>query len=322
MQQAALEPMLHEHLHEFRRRLSWSVGIFVLGTGAGYALRNQLVSWLQHPLNQHLYYTSPTGSFEIIMKLSMLVGLLLALPIAIYHILRFVEPAFPRRFTKKLMALVILCSLSLAIAGVAFAYYVSLPAALRFFANVSSQQITALINVNQYFSFVFAYLVTFAVVFQLPLILFFIDHVTPIDPGKMGGWRKFVFVGAFAIAIVTPSAPDPLSQVILALPIILLYEISLILLRLRHWRMNKRAPSTIPEAVTAPALETPEKHADRSAPLRAVAKPKTEVAQRYKAARLPTHFRMQSKSVLDLRTPTVTNQKTMKAFDLRPTGNN
>ena len=299
MEHAAAEPMLHEHLREIRTRLLWSVGVFAVGASVGYVFRSQLIAWLQHPLNQRLYYTSPTGSFEFIMKLCMLVGLLVALPVFLYHALRFIEPAFTRRFTKKLMAAMILCSLSLAVAGVAFAYYISLPAALRFFASISPHQLTALINVNQYFSFVFAYLATFAVVFQLPLILLFIDHVTPINPGGLGRWRKFVVVGAFAIALIIPSAPDPLSQVILALPIIILYEVSLVLVRLRHRRLRRKTPPQ-PAAVVVPTVA-----------------PVAEPPARPEPLAIPASYRVQPGATLDLRAPIVHAAAASGALDLR-----
>ncbi len=291
MQSAAAEPMLHEHLREIRSRLLWSVGVFAIGAGGGYIARNQLIAWLQHPLHQRLYYTSPTGSFQFIMQLCMVAGLLIALPVFLYHILRFIEPALGRAFTARMMTVVIICSTLLAIAGAAFAYYVSLPAALHFFATLSPHQLTPLISVNQYFSFVFAYLATFAVVFQLPLILLFIDHTTPINPTKLGGWRKFVFVGAFAIALITPSAPDPLSQIILALPIIVLFEISLILIRVRHHAARPKpvaATPTTPKLTAASKPPTPAKRPTRA------------IADLRRAQGAP---RAQLGSTLDLRSP-------------------
>jgi sec-independent protein translocase protein TatC len=253
MAQAVAEQSLHQHLQELRRRGLWTFSVIAGGAGLGYYFRVRLIALLQRPLHQHLYYTSPTGSFEFTMKLCLLVGFVLALPVLLYHVLRYIEPAFQRRFSRPLICLVISLSLLLALGGIVFAYYVSLPAALRFFNSVNSSQITPLISVDEYFRFVFAYLVSFAVVFQLPLILLFIDHVTPLGPGSLGRCRKFVVVGAFAIAIITPSAPDPLSQIILALPIILLYEVTLLIIRVRHWRRRPKARLE-PAPVAAPPI--------------------------------------------------------------------
>jgi len=227
---------LMDHLSELRGRLLCTVGVFLVGAVLGFLLRVDIIHYLQSPLHQSLYYTTPTGSFEFVMQVSGLIGLIAALPVLVYNLLRFLEPALPKRLTKGLLGLVVGLSFTLAMAGVAFAYYVSLPTALHFFGSVGSSTLMPLISIEQYFRFVFAYLMTFAVVFQLPLLILLLDHVTPLSPGGLRKARKFVIAGAFGIALIMPSAPDPVSQIILALPIILLYEVSLAVVWARSLR--------------------------------------------------------------------------------------
>jgi len=240
-----------DHLNELRGRLLCTVGVFIIGAAVGYLVRVDIIRYLQSPLHESLYYTTPTGSFEFVMQVSGLIGLIAALPVLVYNLLRFLEPALPQRLSKAMLALVVVLSFALAMTGVAFAYYVSLPTALHFFGSIGSNTLRPLISIEQYFRFVFAYLTTFAVVFQLPLLILLLDRMTPLSPGGLRKGRKFVVAGAFGVALIMPSAPDPISQIILALPIIILFEASLAVVWVRSLqrRPGKTAPSTNPVAV-------------------------------------------------------------------------
>jgi len=247
---AALKPA-YQHLQELRARLGWCALALGIGAGFGYVLRGPVIGLLEHPLGQTLFYTSPMGSFDFVMRICLLVGFLAALPVMVYQALRFIEPALPKTLSLKLVWGTVLASLGLAAAGVAFGYLVSLPAALHFFNQVGTGNLHALITADQYFSFVINYLCVFAAVFQLPLLLLFINRITPLGPHKLRRFRKYVIVGSFAIALISPSAPDPLSQIILALPIIALYEVSIVLVRLTNrgrFQAADHTPATVPAA--------------------------------------------------------------------------
>lgn len=263
---AAVELTALEHLHELMQRVLWSVGFMIAGGALSYIFRLQIIEYLQHPLHQELYYTSPMGSFQFVMQVCLLCGLLCALPVLLYNVLRFIEPAFDRKFTRKTVVTILSASLFLTVAGAAFAYYVTLPAALRFFNTVGTNDLHALISVNEYFGFIMGYLATFAIVFQLPLVLLFIDHIKPFSPGGLSSKRKFVYVGSFAISLIMPSSPDPLSQVSLAIPIITLYELSIVLIWWSHRKQARKAAkrlakatesSSYVDAITDEADDTP-----------------------------------------------------------------
>lgn len=221
----------------------WCAGILLVGGAAGYFFRSPIIAILQRPLGQDLFYTSPTGSFEFLMRVCLLVGFLVALPAIIYHLLRFIEPALPKHLSRRLITVVITASFGLMCAGVAFGYFISLPTALHFFNHVGDGDLKALITADRYFTFVVNYLGIFAAVFQLPLLLLFINRLTPLPPDKLGKYRKHVIVGSFVLALLTPTTPDPLSQLILALPVIALYEISIWLI----WAVNRRRGHIAPD---------------------------------------------------------------------------
>ena len=249
-----------EHLHELWLRIVSSVVVAIIGGAVAYFFRAAIIGFLQRPLHQTLYYTSPMGSFQFVMQVCLLVGIIVALPMLIYNILRFIEPAFDRRFSRLLLLSVLVSSLGLAAVGVVFGYYLTLPFALQFFNSVGTSALHPLISVNEYFSFILGYLATFAVVFQLPLLLLFINHIKPFKPGGLRRWRGKLYIGAFAVSLIMPSSPDPLSQVSLAIPIIILYELSLFLIWNvnRKYRRKEHIPATaaadVPRQIPEPAV--------------------------------------------------------------------
>ncbi|HSX01273.1 MAG TPA: twin-arginine translocase subunit TatC, partial [Candidatus Saccharimonas sp.] len=225
--------------------------------GLAYIWRQPLIELMRRPLGQPLFYTSPTAGFNFVMELCLLAGFLLALPVLCYQLVRFIEPVFTQRLRGRDIVRLISTSSVLVLAGVAFGYYLSLPAALRFFTLVGSNDLRPLISADQYLRFLLSHLAIFAAAFQLPLLLLVINRFTPLDPRRLGRARRYVIVGAFALALIVPWAPDPLSQLILALPIIALYELSILLVRLsnRHRLTDLPPPPVIPRL--KPAVPKP-----------------------------------------------------------------
>jgi sec-independent protein translocase protein TatC len=228
-----------QHIQELRRRLVWSVLALGVGSGLGYVWRDPILDWLQAPLHGTLYYSKITGAFEFLMQACLLVGVLLAIPVVVYNLISFIRPALPRPVSRARIASVVAASCLLTVAGVAFAYYVSLPAVLHFLATIDVSHLHPLIAADSYLSFVVSYLGVFAIIFQLPLLMLFIDRFIPLPPQRLKQWRKWVIVGSFTAALILPIAPDPVSQVMLALPIIVLYEVSLWLIVLAYARRSR-----------------------------------------------------------------------------------
>lgn len=254
-----------EHVRELRQRLLISVAALLVGGSVGYMIHERLFSILRRPLHAQLYYTTPTGGFNAIIKISILFGVVVAIPVFIYQLGKFLSPAFNHRIRS---LRIIVSSVILAILGVLFGYYISLPAALHFLANVDTTDLKSLITVNEYLNFVFAYLAGFALLFQLPLILLFINRIKPQRPGRLMRYQRWVILISFILAAFLTPTPDPINQTIMALPIIALYQFSVILI----WFANRRngvvwdkvVPVAVPLAPTpqlpapAPAAPTPE----------------------------------------------------------------
>ncbi len=247
-----------EHVQELRKRLMWSLLFVAVGAGIGYSLHNELLIVLQRPLNESLYYTTPTGAFSFIIKVCTVFGLVVALPALLYHGFTFFEPLINARRRRAIVGYVVI-SVFLAVLGIAFAYFISLPAALNFLVNFGNEGgIESLITANEYFNFVLAYIAGFAVLFQLPLIIAFINRITPLTPSKLMGGTRYIVVASFIVAAIITPTPDPFNQALMAGPIILLYFISACVVGVINMRTRKQStkalaplPQIDPDAIAA-----------------------------------------------------------------------
>lgn len=231
---------LMDHLHEIRARLFWIIVFLVLASGAGYLVQNHIMAALMQPLGgQKLVYLTPIGGFNFLFKVSMYVGIGLVLPVIIYHLYRFLEPLMdPKR--KRSAFFYILASFALAIGGGAFAYFAGLPAALHFLTSFNIQNVSAMLTADSYLSFVITYVLGFAALFQIPLVLMIINTIKPIPPAKLMGFQRFVILVAFILAAIISPTPDITNQAMLAVPIIVMYQVGVLLvwIQSRKYRQN------------------------------------------------------------------------------------
>lgn len=230
MQPAAPErKTFSTHLSEFRFRLLIVIAFLLTGTVIGYFLHESILFFLLKPINQPLYYSSPAGGLDFTLKISFFFGCLVSIPVLVYQLLRFIQPAFPHKL-QCLMPRILLISCLLVLCGMSFAYFVSLPASLYFLNKFSTSQIQSLISTTEYFSFITRYIFGFGLLFQLPLALIVVNSVKKISPSVLMRYQRWVILSSFiAAAILTPT-PDLFNQLIMAVPLILLYEISVLVI--------------------------------------------------------------------------------------------
>lgn len=256
-----------DHVGELRIRLVWSCLAIVAGAAVGYFLHDTLLGIVQKPLGQALYNTTPTGAFSFVIKVCVVFGLLVGLPIIMYQLFSFLGPLLSKK-SKGVIALYTFFSVVLAIAGSVFAYFISLPAALNFLVNFGNDtNIQSIITANEYFNFAFAYILGMAAIFQLPLLLLFINRVKPLKPASMFKGTRYVLVISFiAAAIITPT-PDPFNQALMAGPIIVLYLASITLVALINLRRKPaqqakfeiKKPAAQQPSAKRPSRPTPER---------------------------------------------------------------
>ena len=219
------------HLEELRTRLVHSAIAVVVGFLAAYAFKEKLYYWLSVPLKNamppgaKLIYTAPAEAFFTYLKIAFLAGLVAASPVIFYEIWRFVSPGLYDHEKKAIWPFVLISSV-LFIAGAVFCYAVVFPYAFQFFMSFATDDIVPMLSLKQYLSFSSTLLFAFGVVFQLPLILVFLGRIGVVNHRMLRRNRKFAVLIMFvAAALFTP--PDVVSQILMAMPLLLLYEISI-----------------------------------------------------------------------------------------------
>lgn len=229
-----------DHVKELRLRLFVCVVVLIVGGVVGYLFYEPILQWLKSPLAGDLYYSSPAGSFSFVMKVATMAGIAVAVPLIIYQIIMFVRPALPKAFSQLRIYSYTLLSVFLAASGAAFGFYFILPGALKFFAGFQVQGLSALIAADSYLGFVTNVLITFMVVFQIPLLLVIFDHIKPIPPKKLLKAEKYVILGGLVVSFFVPFALDITTSLLIALPIVVLYNISIVIIVTRHSLAKRR----------------------------------------------------------------------------------
>lgn len=217
-----------EHIRELRKRLFWSVLVGVVVGTLVYTYHDFFVKLIMQPLNgQKLIYLTPTGGFSFIFMVTFYVTVLLILPFLMYQIYAFLKPAIPAN-VKHVSVKIILAATFLMALGASFGYLYAVPGGLKFLTDFASGYVTPSLTAESYLSFVLAYVFGIGLIFELPLLLLFWHWVHPLTPKKLLNSERYIIVGAFIAAAVISPTPDAMSQTIIAVPIIIVYQFGVI----------------------------------------------------------------------------------------------
>ena len=223
-----------EHLGELRDRLVRSFIAVGVGFVTAYCFKEKLFEFLTAPLvqamaeagNAKLIFTGLPEAFFTYLKVSLLAGIVVATPVIFYEFWMFVSPGLYRNEKKYLIPIVIL-SIFFFLVGSSFGYFIVFPYGFRFFLGFATETIQAMPSMKEYLSFASKMLLAFGFVFELPLVLTFMARMGLVSVAFLKKNRKYAilvfFVGA---ALITP--PDVITQIMMALPLMILYEISII----------------------------------------------------------------------------------------------
>ena len=227
-----------DHLEELGWRLVKSnVTVIVCASGV-YFFSEQVLAFLIAPYNdaatqldsgaaQKLISLSPTGGFMVRIKISIFSAILLGLPVIFYQIWQFVVPGLLGK-EKKLVPVVAFFSTLCFLTGALFCYLVVLRFGLRFLLSFETSDLVATISVNEYLGFVTMLILVFGLIFELPILALFLTKIGLLTPAFMRHYRRHGIVGMVILsAVVTP--PDVFTQLLLAGPLVLLYEISILI---------------------------------------------------------------------------------------------
>ena len=229
---------LSRHLAELRRVLIVSGAAWLAGTVTAFALNNVVLALLLHPLHDALrnnasivpgaIFTSPTEGLTVPLKVSAIAGVVLALPVILLQVWGFVRPGLTKR-ERRVAGPIIAGGLLLFAAGAALAYFV-MPVGLRFLATFLGGNATYFPDINEYLSFITLLVLAFGVTFELPVVVLILGMLRIVSSAWLRRRRRKVWIACvFAALAVTPGA-DPFTPLALALPLIALFEGSVLVL--------------------------------------------------------------------------------------------
>lgn len=234
------------YFSELRKRLLICFSIFIVVFAVNFYFSNILFWIATRPLSQHFHQTFiATHLLTMVltpMNLAFYAAIFFTMPLFLFHLWQFIAPALYFR-EKKISAMLLSMSVILFYLGVTFAYFVVLPLVTRFLLLFLPKNLTLFPEISQYISFSQSFLLLFGFLFEIPLLMFFLSRLNIVSFSAMKKFRRYYIVAAFFIGmLLTP--PDVLSQVLVAVPMWLLYEAGLLLLHFSnendyHLRSNK-----------------------------------------------------------------------------------
>jgi sec-independent protein translocase protein TatC len=247
-----------EHLKELRSRaIHVALSVFLFASAA-YFVQQHLVNILIKPAHgEHFIYTSPVGGINFLFGLCLDVGLIFSFPILAYELLGFLAPLMKpslRRFISRSVFI----SVGLGAGGILFGYFFGLPLALHFLGHqFTTKQITPLLTISEYLSFVTLYLGGAALLFQIPLIIAIINRIKPIKPRTLLKLERWVIVFAFVVAIIMAPTVNLLDQLVIAGPVIIAYQIGILLVWYSQKKREAMKSVLIPSRPTRPSRRSP-----------------------------------------------------------------
>jgi len=223
---------LIDHLKELRKVFIMSAYAIAIGTVGGWALSDLAYQFLAQPIsgvkNAGFITTTPMEPVLVKLKISIVTGIIIALPIIIWQIWSFILPALKKN-ERKYLYLIVPFSVLLFLGGAAFAFYFVLPAALKFLllAGGGAVESTLFVTKSSYLNFILTFILSFGLVSQLPVVLLLLIGAGYLSPKTLARCRKWAFFLIIVLAFVLCPSPDIVTQLLMAGPMYMLYELSI-----------------------------------------------------------------------------------------------
>ncbi len=221
---------LVEHLDELRRRILISLAAIAIGACIAFWKIKPIVAYLAKPVG-HLVFLSPTEAFMAYFKLAFFAGLFLASPVILSQIWGFASSALKEKERKTLLFFLPF-SVILFLCGAAFAFFIVIPLALKFLINFAGPEVLPVISISEYLSFITILTLVFGVVFELPAVIIILAKLGMVTPAFLSKNRRWAVLVIFITAAVLTPTPDAFTQILMAVPLIFLYEVSIWVSRL------------------------------------------------------------------------------------------
>ena len=226
-----------DHLEELRWRLIKSIIAILIGAGFSYAYSDIIMYWLINPteslsIDLNLQVLKITSMFTVKLSVALFGGMILGLPVILYQFWRFISPAFEDKYGVAVIFTVLFSS-AFFLLGMSFAYFVIIPFSLAFFTSLTAETIDVAYNftLEGYLMYILWLIFGCGLLFQLPVISIFFTKIGILTTAFLREYRKFAVVVFLIIgAVLTP--PDPVSQILIVVPLIILYEFSILISKL------------------------------------------------------------------------------------------
>jgi sec-independent protein translocase protein TatC len=236
------EMSLVDHLGELRKRLIYTALSFMVFVTIGFIYTKDIWAFLTKDLDQNLTALGPSEILWAYFMIAAVFAVILTIPFAAYQLWAFISPALKPNERKKTIwfipALFVLFLL-----GLSFGYFVIFPIVLDFLMNLGDGMVSEMYTAEKYFSFLFSMTVPFAVLFELPLVILFLTAIGIVNPMYLSKMRRYAYFILVVIAICI-SPPDFVSDFLVAIPLLVMYEISISVSKIAYKRRMKRAIQT------------------------------------------------------------------------------
>lgn len=213
-----------QHLEELRKRIIYTIVSIIAGAVIAYSFIEKILFYISRPMGQ-LVFIQPIEAFVTHIKLAVFCGIFISFPVILYQIWAFVSPGL-RHTERRYILLFAPLSLALFLVGCAFSYFLIIPFGIKFLMGYSSEWLRPMISVGSYVSFFCIMTLVFGIVFEMPVVILFLTKIRIVNPRMLRKKRKYAILIIFiAAALLTP--PDVFTQVMMAVPLVILYEISI-----------------------------------------------------------------------------------------------
>lgn len=225
------------HLDEMRRRIIFTLIAFSVSLGGAFVYVKEIYRWLVRDLDQKLAILAPSDVIWVYLKLAGVVALTVTLPIAAYQVWRFVKPALQPREQRATLAYIPWLP-ALFVVGISFGYWVIYPMVLQFLEGMSGDFETVY-TADKYFSFLLSMTVPFGLLFEMPVTVMFLTRIGILNPARLAKARKLSYF-ALTVTAVLITPPDIVSDVLVVIPLFLLYEVSVTLSKLVYKKRQSK----------------------------------------------------------------------------------
>jgi sec-independent protein translocase protein TatC len=218
-----------DHLEELRGRIIKSLISIILFSIVAYVFSERLLEFITGPIPE-VYFMAPTEAFSTRIKISLITGIIISVPVIFYHVWKFIAPGL---FQKEIRMVIpfVLASTGFFLIGAVFCFFLVLPLSIKFLLGFGTEKLKPMIQIKDYVSFVSYLILAFGAVFELPVISYFLGKIGMISANTLRKGRRYAIVTILVVAaVITP--PDVFSQLMLAGPLYFLYEVSILVVKI------------------------------------------------------------------------------------------